>query len=213
MMKIIIALLLTLVNITFSQTIYNVEPGTKGNQIKLTVSNISEFNQAEGVEVKLVKSSSFLSFSKEIEIIDLLKSKEEAEATFSFDISRNVPVNKKDTIEFIITDKNSIAMMKSFIFNYTGPKEFKLEQNYPNPFNPTTTIQYQIPEVGTQRAVTVKLKIYDILGSEVATLVNEKQIPGYYEVQFNGSNFPSGVYFYNIQASDFVVTKKMILVK
>ncbi|MEJ2193594.1 MAG: lectin-like protein [Ignavibacteriaceae bacterium] len=93
------------------------------------------------------------------------------------------------------------------------PLTFGLEQNYPNPFNPTTRIQYQIPEVGTRHAVSIQLKVYDILGNEIATLVNKEQIPGYYEVQFNGSNFPSGVYFYNLQASEFVVTKKMILVK
>ena len=222
-MKKILLLLYAIVSISYSQTIYDVEPGTKGNQIKLTVFNISELNQAEGVEVKLVKSSSFLSFTKEIETIELLEPKEETEATFTFDINRNARVNKKDTIVFLITDKNSIAMMKSFVFNYTGPKEFKLGQNYPNPFNPSTTIQYQIPEVGTSHqggTVSVHLKVYDILGSEVTTLVNEEQEPGFYEVQFNGSTFPSGVYFYNLQvypanggASDFVMTKKMILVK
>ena len=75
MMKIIIVLLLISLSITFSQSVYNIEPGTKGNQIRLTVSNISDLNQAEGVEVKLFKGSSFLSFTNEIEIIELIKAK------------------------------------------------------------------------------------------------------------------------------------------
>ncbi len=96
------------------------------------------------------------------------------------------------------------------------PVEFNLEQNYPNPFNNTTTISYAIPNVGDAKfsfPTTVKLVVYDILGREVATLVNKKQAPGKYSVQFNGSNFASGVYFYTLQAGDFIQTKKMILLK
>ena len=93
---------------------------------------------------------------------------------------------------------------------------FKLEQNYPNPFNPTTTISYTIPKVETQNLASlqnVTLKIYDILGRKVATLVNEKQIPGKYSVQFNASNLPSGVYFYTLRAGNFVQTRKMVFMK
>ena len=85
---------------------------------------------------------------------------------------------------------------------------FKLEQNYPNPFNPTTTIRYRIPETGL-----VTLKVYDILGREVATLVNEERISGSYEVEFDGSNLSSGVYFYRMRAGDFIDTKKFVLIK
>ncbi len=99
-------------------------------------------------------------------------------------------------------------MTKQFIFSYTGPKEFKLEQNFPNPFNPTTTIQYQLPQ-----DAKVTLKVYDILGSEVATLVNEEQEAGYKEVKFNGSNIASGMYVYRLHSGNFVSTKKMMVVK
>jgi hypothetical protein len=92
------------------------------------------------------------------------------------------------------------------------PGIFTLYQNYPNPFNPTTKIKYSIP-VGTQHAVSVQLKVYDILGREVATLVNKQQQPGNYEVEFNASNFASGVYFYQLRAGNFISTKKMILLK
>ena len=88
------------------------------------------------------------------------------------------------------------------------PTEFALEQNYPNPFNPSTTFKYEIPKESY-----ITLKVYDILGREVATLVNGQQKAGYYEIDWNASNNSSGVYFYKIQAGGFVDTKKMIWVK
>jgi hypothetical protein len=93
------------------------------------------------------------------------------------------------------------------------PKEYALLQNYPNPFNPNTTIKYQVPELNF-----ISLKVYDVLGSEVATLVNEEKPIGSYEVDFNSHsgevrNLPSGVYFYRLQANDFTQVKKMILLK
>ena len=95
--------------------------------------------------------------------------------------------------------------------NFKGegiPTVYDLAQNYPNPFNPSTTIRYQIPQDGI-----VTLKIYDILGAEVATLINEQKVAGKYEVNFNASTLASGVYIYKIQSGDFVSSKKMILIK
>ena len=97
--------------------------------------------------------------------------------------------------------------------NWSPFTAYKLEQNYPNPFNPSTKIKYSIPSAGTQRAVSVQLKVYDILGNEVATLVNEEKPAGNYEVQFNGSKLSNGVYFYRIQADSFTETKKMMVLK
>jgi hypothetical protein len=88
------------------------------------------------------------------------------------------------------------------------PARFTLEQNYPNPFNPTTTIRYALP----QRA-SVSLIVYNTLGQQVATLVNDNQDVGYHEVRFNGSNLSSGVYFYRLQAGAFVEAKKFVLVR
>jgi hypothetical protein len=90
----------------------------------------------------------------------------------------------------------------------TAPVEFALEKNYPNPFNPTTTIKYSIPEAGN-----VELKIYDILGNEVATLVNEVKAPGNYAAEFDASTFASGVYVYTLITNNFIQSKKMILMK
>lgn len=98
----------------------------------------------------------------------------------------------------------------TFISPYQNnfPDKIKLCQNYPNPFNPSTNIRYQIAD---KKHVTIK--IFDLLGKEVATLVNEKQSPGTYEVPFNGSNLASGVYYYMLTAGDFRETKKMLLIK
>lgn len=93
-------------------------------------------------------------------------------------------------------------------------KEYSLSQNYPNPFNPTTTISYTIPVVSSfSLSQDVRLTIYDILGREAATLVNQKQKPGIYEVEWNAENEPSGVYFYQLKIGDFLSTKKMILLR
>ncbi len=93
------------------------------------------------------------------------------------------------------------------------PAKVELEQNYPNPFNPTTTINYAIPSVETRHALSLQLIVYDALGRKVATLVNKKQSPGKYSVQFDGSNLGSGIYFYRLQAGKYSQTRKMILMK
>lgn len=88
------------------------------------------------------------------------------------------------------------------------PDKFNLSQNYPNPFNPSTKINFNLPTDGK-----VSLKIFDMSGKELMTLVNEVKTAGYYSVSFNASEIPSGVYFYSLSADNFTATKKMILVK
>jgi hypothetical protein len=88
------------------------------------------------------------------------------------------------------------------------PSEFGLSQNYPNPFNPVTLIKYQVPE-----ASHISIKIYDVIGREIVTLVDEVKQTGVYQVSFNGGNFASGVYFYKMKAAEFVSVKKMNLLK
>ena len=92
--------------------------------------------------------------------------------------------------------------------NELVPSEFFVSQNYPNRFNPSTKLCYTITQSGL-----VTLKVYDVLGNEVATLVNESKTAGEYEVEFNAATIASGIYFYRLQSGDFVETKKMILLK
>ena len=213
--KITVVAFLIICNL-YPQTIYELTPGTKGNEIALTVTNVSETSPAANVTVKphptLSKGEGFqektITFRQSEQTIEILNPKEEKEVTFVFDVSRNAQINKRDTIDFMITSPDGIMMTKQFIFSYVGPKEFKLEQNFPNPFNPTTTIQYQLPQ-----DAKVTLKVYDILGSEVATLINAEQEAGYYEVNWNASNLASGVYIYRLQTGSFVSEKKMMLLR
>ena len=97
-----------------------------------------------------------------------------------------------------IETDNDITLLNSFV----------LEQNYPNPFNPSTNIQYA---VGSQQFVV--LKVYDILGEEIATLVNEEKSAGTYEIMFDAQLLASGVYLYKLEAGSYIQTKKMILLR
>ncbi|MFZ1288666.1 MAG: T9SS type A sorting domain-containing protein [Melioribacteraceae bacterium] len=107
-------------------------------------------------------------------------------------------------------DENTVSVDDKIIAS-----EFKLDQNYPNPFNPSTKIKYTIPSnVASDFSLSkITLKVYDILGKEVATLVNQNQNPGTYEINFNASNLACGIYYYKLQAGNFVSTRKMMLLK
>ena len=88
------------------------------------------------------------------------------------------------------------------------PLSYQLEQNYPNPFNPATRIEFSIAD-----ARLITLKIYDVLGKEVATLANTTMNPGTYTIPWNAGNLPSGIYFYRLRAGQFIQSKKMTLLK
>lgn len=108
-----------------------------------------------------------------------------------------------------LSEKGKIELYPSGIKDqFLIPSRFMLGQNYPNPFNPATTFKYEVPE-----ASFVTIKVYNILGNEVAALVNEEKARGIYNVKFNGVNLSSGIYFYNMHAGNFTETKKMILMK
>ena len=101
-----------------------------------------------------------------------------------------------------------LKIINSLDDTFTLQNEFKLNQNYPNPFNPSTTIKYSVPNTSN-----VVIKVFDILGNEIETLVNEEKPIGIYEITWYAENLPSGVYFYQLKARSFVETKKMILMK
>jgi hypothetical protein len=111
-----------------------------------------------------------------------------------------------DTME-VIYNSEVVVGIEDFVMSDI-PTKFSLVQNYPNPFNPTTTIKYQMPELGV-----VTLKVFDVLGSEILTLVNEEKPIGSYKIEFNATGLPSGIYFYRLKSGDFIQTKKMLLIR
>jgi hypothetical protein len=124
-----------------------------------------------------------------------------SEGTFLVNAGYNDPNKEWDSVSVIIA--------LTGIGGITEPiPTYKLYSNYPNPFNPSTKIKYLVAE-----KTFVSLKIYDVAGSEVASIVNQEQAAGEYEIYFTADNLTSGVYFYKLQAGNFIETKKMILMK
>jgi hypothetical protein len=127
------------------------------------------------------------------------------------DSAYKIRITSINHINLIDFSDNSFSIVKGItnitdLINYAIT--YSLSQNYPNPFNPSTVISWQIPE-----GSNVSLKVYNILGSEITTLINEYKPAGKYETEFKSSSLPSGIYFYKLQAGNFVETKKMILMK
>ena len=102
---------------------------------------------------------------------------------------------------------------KEIEVNIEIPKIFSLEQNYPNPFNPITMIKFTIPENNLVRPQKAVIDVYNVLGQKISTLVNEEKLPGIYEIEFDGSKYTSGIYFYKLTVGKFSQIKKMILTK
>ncbi len=124
----------------------------------------------------------------------------------SYDLARLIYTAWENAGEPVITNVENEYVLLS---------DFKLEQNFPNPFNPNTKIRYTIPALtpSLSQRERVMLKVYDIIGNDVATLVDEYKPAGTYEVEFNANNLSSGIYFYKFQADSYVETKRMILLK
>lgn len=122
--------------------------------------------------------------------------------------SGKIIASDKQTGLYVLKTTFPIIGIQSQNTNIIG---FSLSQNYPNPFNPVTNIKFNIP-IGNGRDRSVKLVIYDLLGKEIATLINQQMQPGSYSVDWDASNYPSGVYFYKLETESFTESKKMVLV-
>jgi hypothetical protein len=192
------------------------------NAVQLNWTTATELNNS-GFEIQR-KESGDRSQNSEYEVIGFVPGFGTTTETKSYtfideDITTGIYKYRLKQIDFDGSFEYSIEIEVTVDFT---PKEFVLYQNYPNPFNPTTTIKFEIPSViasGAKQSQLIALIIYDILGNEVATLVNEEKQPGVYEVEFGNVgtsrdlSLPSGVFFYQLKAGDFVSTKKMILMR
>ncbi|MCB9220107.1 MAG: T9SS type A sorting domain-containing protein [Ignavibacteriales bacterium] len=162
------------------------------------------------IEIEYVSEDKISSFSNDNVVLTANSTQKIVpnwEKTGDLEISVYVDEGNDGTIDDTLEVKNQVTGVEEE-HGSTIPTEFRLEQNYPNPFNPNTSIRYSISNENN-----VILKVYDILGKEVATLVNERKSSGYYVVNFDASNLTSGIYFYTIRAGSFSETKKMLLMK
>jgi hypothetical protein len=211
-----IILCLTLGSACFAQTpvVYSVPADSKGNTITITVTNESKTLDASGVRVQVQKCPERLTFGSGSHLIKIVRAAKESDVTFSFDVGREVKLGTKDTIAFAISDLMGPLGYKSVIISYTGPTVYKLDQNFPNPFNPSTTIYYQVPVESK-----VKIMVFDILGREVKTLVDEPKEPGFFSAKFEAHQIASGAYIYRMTAEPisggkgYVAVKKLMVLK
>lgn len=206
-MKKIYLLIFFITTTVFAQTIYKVAPDTKGGKIVLSVVNESETSSVSKITVALSNNPRGLDFHNNIVRLNKLNPNEEREAHFTFDTKR-IPGTPEDTLKFLITDKNGGSWSREIIFEYSLPKEFKLEQNYPNPFNPSTTIEFAIPQNGRYN-----ISVYNILGQLVELLGADEYAAGYYKVNFDAGRLASGTYIYKLSGSNVNLIKKMLLLK
>ena len=210
-MKIIIALLIC-TSLSIAQKAYEIPFASKVNTIELAVVDSSVVT-VEGVKVEATSIPDGIQFKEKTVTLTALKSKVEQTASFTFSVEKTAKINKEQTLTFNISDKNGQNWTKEITIKIASPANYELLQNYPNPFNPTTVISYQLSAVSK-----VTLRIYDVLGREVANLINEQQDAGYHQTTLDAHRFASGMYIYRLLATDeqnkqHVYQKKMLMLK
>jgi photosystem II stability/assembly factor-like uncharacterized protein len=181
-------------------------------KVILTWSTATEENN-RGFEIERQASSKQLPVDNQWKVIGFVEGYGTTSEKHNYTFTDNAVITGKYKYRLKQIDYNgAVEYSKEVEIEVNSlPLQFSLEQNYPNPFNPTTKIKYSIPSSAGNELVT--LKVYDILGNEVTTLVNEQQTPGRYEVIFNGKNKASGVYFYQLRAGSFNSIRKFVLLK
>jgi hypothetical protein len=178
-----------------AQTVHTVPFASSGNTIELAVANTSGMRSAEcGVRIK--NAPAWLRFTSKEQTIGSIEAGEEELATFVFSVDQSAPVGKEQALKFVISNAKGERWTKAIRIVVSAPERFELFQNYPNPFNPTTTISYQLPV-----KAHVSLKVYNLLGQEVATLVNSEQPAGYHQETFDARTLSSGLYVYQLSLS------------
>jgi len=211
-MRTLIALIAVLSSVAVGQTTYQIPFASSGNTIELAVANTAAI-PLSGVKVEATNLPSWLKFAATEQRIALLKAQQEISATFTFSVDKMAPVQKSQTLKFVISSPNGEKWIKEITVAVAAPQKFDVFQNYPNPFNPSTTISYQLTANSK-----VNLKIFNMLGQEVASLVDGDRLAGYQQEMWDAGRFSTGVYVYQVIASDDhgakqVARKKMLMLK
>lgn len=191
---------------------YPVPLGSEGNVIELNVSNslssaISKLSvQAAGIPTWMRLTPSALSFSQ-------VGPGEQCLARFSLALDRTAPLDASQTISFLVSSEGGQRWSRQMKIKVAPPQNFELYQNFPNPFNPSTTIAYQITTESR-----VSLKIFNVLGQEVATVVDGDRLAGYHQEMWDATRYSSGMYVYQLIATDEkghkqITRKRMMLLK
>ena len=185
---------------------YRVKPFIKNEGQSFTVEDLQIIMSSEDSSITNITGSVSIATIAPGEVVEplssfyvIVDSSFNGEFNFDFEIQSS---------EWTYWYHSKSAIVTSIEKELPIPSYYSLHQNYPNPFNPITTIKYQIPELSF-----VTLKVYDVLGNEILTLVNEEKPIGTYEITWYVGNLPSGVYFYQLKAGSFIETKKMVLLK
>jgi hypothetical protein len=195
-----------------AQTVHQLPFSSSGNTIELTIANTSSI-ALSGVQIEATSVPSWLSFKEIKQSLSVLKANQELPLLFTFSVDKLAPVNKEQLITFAITSSAGEKWTKQIKIRVSPPDHFELFQNYPNPFNPTTAISYQLSEDSR-----VSLKVYNMLGQEVASLVDEERAAGYHQERWDATRSASGVYVYQLIATDEhgtrqIARKRMLLLK
>lgn len=192
---------------SFAQTAYELPFASKGNIIELAVANTSTTSM-QNITVNVEEKPGWILFEKCESLLSMIETNSEAPALFEFAVDKDAPIGEEGKIVFTVKSKNGDEWRKEINVEVSTPTTYELSQNYPNPFNPTTTIEFIIP-----KDEKVVIKIYDVLGREVKTLLNELREAGHHEVEFNAAQFASGMYIYRMTSGSYSQIKKMMLVK
>ena len=196
----------------FTQTVHTIPFASSGNLIELVVANRSSVAVGE-VRVALTHAPVWVKFATVERTLSQIGAGEELAAVFSFSVEPSAPVGQEQTLRFVISSPTGERWSKEIKIAVAPPEKFELFQNYPNPFNLTTEIRYQpsrlcrdeprlVERDGIPEVSHVTLKVFDVLGREVATLVSGEQQAGYHEVQWNAAQQASGVYIYELIFTD-----------
>ena len=199
--------MLILISRGSAQQPHKIPFASSGNTIELAVENAST-NDVANIRVTIKDIPVWLHVSNDEVLLNQLKPSKEENAVFTFSVDKTAPVDKEQHLKFIVSVPSGETWAKEIAISIMPPERFELFQNYPNPFNPSTTFSFQSP---TPTYVT--LKVFSVLGEEVATLIDGFRDVGFNTIEWSADQLPSGIYFYRLQAGSFTDIKKMVLMK